>query len=307
MKSLVTGGAGFIGSHLVDALVERGHEVTVLDNLRRGSKDHVGQALDSGRATLKVADVRDYDAVLQASQGVDITYHLAAQSNVIGAVQDVDYSFTSNVVGTFNVLKAATEAGVERIIFASSREVYGEPDRIPVTESAPTGAKNPYGASKVAAEAYCHTWQTIAGIECIVLRFANVYGPRDRDRVIPIWIERARRGEALQVFGGDQILDFVWIGTAIEALLAAASCPQDGPINVGSGKGTSLVDLAPRILEATGSRSEIQRLPAREAEVVRFVADVTKMERMLNVGPLDDPLVKLGVLVEETEPLPVER
>ncbi len=306
MKLLVTGGAGFIGSHLVDALVGQCHQVIVLDNLRRSSTESLHRHLTANKVTLLTEDIRDYDSVLRAADGTEVVYHLAAQSNIMGALHDPDYSFTTNVVGTFNVLKAASRVGARRVVFTSSREVYGEPESVPVPESAPLKAKNPYGASKVAAEAYCRAWRSTSELECQVLRLANVYGPRDRDRVIPVWLGRALRGEDLELYGGEQVLDFVWVGRVLEALLAAARCPDQGPVNVGSGTGTRLPDLARRIVQLTGSRSSVWRLPARGAEVIRFVADAGKMRCLLGVTPDDDPLVHLKAMIAgETSPLTI--
>lgn len=292
MRVVVTGGAGFIGSHLVDALVERGDDVVVLDNLHRGRREFVHP-----EAHLVDGDVRDEDQVTIALHGADLVYHLAAQSNVMGAMSDVDYSFTTNVVGTFNVLKASARAGVRRLVFASSREVYGEQERLPVPEDAPLLAKNPYGASKLGGEAYCRTWRHAAELDAFVLRFANVYGPRDTGRVIPLWITRALRGEPLELYGGEQVLDFVDVETAVAALLAAASAPNDGPVNVGTNVGVSLRELAARILALVpGSALELR--PARGAEVVRFVADTGRMRSVLGVEPPADPLAGLRPLVE---------
>jgi UDP-glucose 4-epimerase len=237
MRILVTGGAGFIGSHLVDALVDRGEDVVVLDNFKRGRIEHIERHIDAGAITLVAGDIRDEQTLAAAIEGTELVYHLAAQSNVMGAVTDMDYSFTTNVVGTYNVLKAAADSGVRRLVFSSSREVYGDSDDIPVREDAPLAAKNPYGASKLAGEAYCRVWQAATGIDCMVLRLANVYGPRDRDRVIPTWLRRAGEGDDLEVYGGRQVLDFIWVGHAVDALLSAASCRNDGAVNVGSGEG----------------------------------------------------------------------
>jgi UDP-glucose 4-epimerase len=293
MKALVTGGAGFLGSHLVDALVAARDEVIVLDNLRRGALANIDRHLCAKDVTFIEGDIRDHTVVLEAATGVDVVYHLAAQSNVIGAIQDTDYSFTTNVAGTYNVLKASAHAGVRRLVFASSREVYGEPESLPVPENTRLAAKNVYGASKIAGEAYCRVWQSTTGLECQILRFANVYGPRDHDRVIPIWLERARRGDALELYGGEQVLDFVWIHTAVQALMAAAHCEPSGPINVGSGSGATLRYLAHLILEQTSSASKLNVLPSRPSEVVRFVAEVVQMQRVLGVSPELDPLGRL--------------
>ena len=163
-----------------------------------------------------------------------IVYDLAAQSNVLGAVSDSDYSFTSNVIGTYHVLKSAVAADVKRVVFSSSREVYGEVDSLPVSENQPTDAKNLYGASKVAGEAYCRVFQATHGIDINVLRLANVYGLGDRNRVIPNWLEQARTGEDLILYGGEQVLDFVPINLVVRALLRAESQSFHGlPVNIG--------------------------------------------------------------------------
>jgi UDP-glucose 4-epimerase len=298
MRVLVTGGAGFLGSHLVDALVAADEEVLAFDNLYRGSRANIGLHLRTGAVRFIDGDIRDYGAVLEAATGVEVVYHLAAQSNVLGALTDTDYSFNTNVAGTYNVLKAAAHAGVRRLVFASSREVYGEPESIPVPESAPLSAKNLYGASKIAGEAYCRVWQNATGMECQILRFANIYGPRDRDRVIPIWIERANQGEPLELYGGEQLVDFVWVASAVEALLRAAECDPARPINVGSGVGIDLPYLAHRILEQTSSPSKVQVFPASPTEVVRFVADVEQMQRVLGVTPDSDSLSHLADCID---------
>ena len=297
MKVLVTGGAGFIGAHLVEALVAAGDEVVVLDNLRRSARarlDAIGRAARGGALRLIEGDVRDRDAVRAATKGVERVYHVAAQSNVLGAVSDLDYSFSSNVVGTYNVLVAAREAAVSRIVFSSSREVYGEVDQVPVAEDRPLNPKNAYGASKVAGEVYCRVFQNTYGLDVSVLRLANVYGPGDSDRVIPIWLDRARRGEDLELYGGTQVLDFVPVGLVVEALRRAAERSLGGqPVNVGSGVGTTLYDLAARIQALSGAAIGLRVLPARAVEVTRFVADVSRMRALLGLEPPADPLVAL--------------
>lgn len=294
MRALVTGGAGFIGSHLADALIARGDEVVVLDNLRRGHRHFVPVG-----AHLVEGDIRDAAAVASVAEDCDVVFHLAAQSNVMGAMDDVDYSFSTNVGGTLNVLRAAAMAKVRRVVFASSREAYGEPGALPVEETAPLAAKNLYGASKVAAEAYCDAFRGTAGLDTMVLRFANVYGPRDTGRVIPLWLSRAANGEDLELFGGDQVLDFLHITVAVEALLAATQPGVAGPVNVGTGRGTSLRDLAARIIDLTGGRSRLSVLPARGPEVVRFVAAVGRMRDVLGVQPPRDPLAGLVPMLAE--------
>ncbi len=288
---MVTGGAGFLGSHLADALVARGDEVVVFDNLRRGRREFV-----SPGAAFIDGDIRDEAALAAALGGAEVVYHLAAQSNVLGSLREMDYSFTTNVVGTFNVLKAASAAGARRVVFSSSREVYGEQACLPVSEHAQLLAKNPYGASKLAGEAYCRAWSTVGAMAVAVLRFGNLYGPRDSGRVIPLWIERALAGEELEVFGGDQLLDFVPVEMAVRALIVAGERDLDGPVNVGSGVGTTILGLAERVSALAPGHARVCLLPARPAEVVRFVADTARMRRVLQVEPPADPLEALGAL-----------
>lgn len=292
MRVLVTGGAGFLGSHLVEALVWRGDEVVVIDNFRRGRPENVSSVRHE--IALVEGDIRDEDSLRDCMDEIDTVFHLAAQSNVMGALDDLDYSISTNVSGTFNVVQAALDTGVRRVVFASSREVYGDPADLPVSEDAPLVPKNQYGAGKVAGEVYCETWQSSFGLECQVLRFANLFGPRDYDRVIPLWLERAAIGEELLLYGGEQVLDFLWVGQAVEALLAAADCDLTGPINVGSGRGVHLKDLAGRVIGEVGSASKVTLLPARDVEVTRFVANTARMQRVLGVFPEADPLHHLS-------------
>jgi len=295
MKVLVTGGAGFIGAHLVAAALAAGDEVVALDNMRRGVRAKL-----SDEARLVEGDIRDRDTVALAMRGVQRVYHLAAQSNVLGAVTDTDYSFTSNVVGTYNVLVAARDAGVERVIFTSSREVYGEVERLPVSEDRPMDPKNAYGASKVAGEVYCRTFQNTYGLDVSVLRLANVYGAGDRDRVIPIWLDRARRGEDLEIYGGAQVLDLVTVALVVAALRRAAEESLGGrAVNVGSGVGTPLRDLADRIARLPSREVGLRVLPARSIEVTRFIADVARMRDLLDLAPPADPLEGLAALWAE--------
>ncbi|HKS69403.1 MAG TPA: NAD-dependent epimerase/dehydratase family protein [Ktedonobacterales bacterium] len=295
MRVLVTGGAGFVGAHLSAALVAGGDEVTVLDNLHRGSRARVPDG-----ARFVEGDLRDVEMLRTAMRGAERVYHLAAQSNVLGAVTDVDYSFTTNVVGTYNVLAAARDAGVERVVFSSSREAYGEVDQLPVAEDRAMKPKNTYGASKVAGEVYCRAFQSTFSLDVSVVRLANVYGPGDHGRVIPLWLERAHRGEDRELYGGEQVIDFVPVETVVAALQQAAETPLEGqPVNVGSGKGTTLRELAARVSALPGASGDVRVVPARQVEVTRFVADVTRMRSLLSVEPPPDPLVGLEALWEQ--------
>ena len=298
MKILVTGGAGFIGSHLVDRLVfDRTAEVSVLDNLSRGRIEHLVQS--QHRVQFIQGDIRDRSLLRDTMTDADLVYHLAAQSNVLGAVRDVDYSFETNVVGTYEVLRAAAAAGVRRVIFSSSREVYGEPASLPVNETAPIAPKNAYGVSKAAGEMYCRLLAD-ARLEVLVFRLANVYGPRDRDRVIPLFTEQALRGEPLTVFGNSKVLDFLWIGDLVDVLLQAQHCPcPDSPVNLGSGKGTNLIDLANRISTLTGGHSTVSVAAERQPEVGCYIADVTTARTLFQLHCPDDPIEHVPAIIEE--------
>jgi UDP-glucose 4-epimerase len=298
-KIVVTGGAGFIGSHLVDRLLaDTRADVVVFDNLSRGRLANLASHQAEPRLQFVEGDVRDAGAVDAVVRGAVIVYHLAAQSHGFDAVEDVDCTFTTNVVGTFNLLRAATRYGVGRVIFASSHEAYGEPIALPVEEDHPLLAIDCYGASKAAAEAYCRAFRRAFGLQTIILRLAKVYGPRDFGRVIPAWLERATAGQDLHVYGGKQVIDFVWIDQAVEALVRAAAL--DGslpPINVASGTGTRIIDLARRIARLTNAHGQIKLLPAHPVEITRFVANVARMQQMLEIEPPLDPLAHLPSLL----------
>ncbi len=298
-RVVVTGGAGFVGSHLVDRLLADSRaEIVVLDNLARGRLANLDRHHSNPRLHFREGDIRDAETVADIVRGADVVYHLAAQATVMGAVEDLDYSFSTNVIGTFNVLRQSATAGVRRVVFTSSREVYGEPIELPVDEGQPLLAINFYGASKVVGEAYCRAFRRANGLDTVILRLANAYGPRDYGRVIPSWIELSKHGEDLELYGGKQVLDFVWVDQVVDALLAAAASDVVlPPINVGSGTGTKLMDLARRIRLLSGSRGQIRIAPARAVEVVQYVARVDRMRQLLGIEPPSDPLLHLDKLV----------
>jgi UDP-glucose 4-epimerase len=330
VRILVTGGAGFIGAHLVAQLTAGNtHEVLVLDNLHRG----YSRACLPSTVHLSQGDIRDKSTVDHAVRGCEVVFHLAAQSNVLGAVADADYAFSSNVIGTYNVLESSRAAGVKRLVFTSSREVYGDPKQIPVPETASLHPKNAYGASKAAGEIYCKLAAT-QGLETVVLRLANVYGPGDRDRVIPLFLAAALENKPMTVFGSRKTLDFVWIDTVVDILMKAAQLRavvykdvyqdvnQDqlanqhhsprslktGSVNVGSGTGTSVADLARRIVQLTNSASSIQTVEERGQEVGQFVADIARARQIFDLAVPIDPLWALpemiNVRVQSTNAVP---
>src|SRR3989338_2276148 len=189
-KIFVTGGAGFIGSHLVDKLVEECHDICVFDNFSRGNVKN----LDKSKGKIKIVegDIRDYGKIKKEMNGYEIVFHLAAQPNVLGSIKDPDYNFTTNINGTLNVLRAAQENNIKRIIFSSSREVYGEPRYIPVDEKHPINPKNLYGKTKIGSEVLCNYFKKYFNLDISIIRIANVFGSRDKDRVIPIFMNNLK-------------------------------------------------------------------------------------------------------------------
>lgn len=286
MKLVVTGGAGFIGHHLVREAVARGHDVTVVDNLRRGSFERP----ELHGARLLECDIRDRAHLEDAFSGGECVIHLAAQSNVMGSQADPDYTMSTNVDGTWNVARAAATAGVGHVVFASSREVYGEARHLPVGEDHPIQPFNLYGASKAAGEALLRTLPGGAPIVSI-LRLANVIGSGDSGRVLPTWLDLARAGDDLCIFGGAQVIDFVPVETVVQAFLQVAEADEQcGPVNIGSGTSTSLPELAAHVVALTGSSSRVEVLPARGPEVQRFCADVRLMREQLRIELPAHPL-----------------
>jgi len=297
MRLLVTGGAGFVGSHLVERLVrERTGSVVVFDNLHRGKRANLSPC--EKHLSFVAGDIRDTVALQEVMAGCTHVFHLASQSNVMGSLQDPDFTLSSNVTGTYNVLEAAHRARVARVVFASSREVYGEPSSFPVAEDAPLLPKNLYGVTKAAGESLCRLFSS-EGLEIAILRLANVYGSRDVGRVIPLFVEKSLKNETLTVFGGRQTLDLVWVHSVVEILMRSAFDRYvEEPVNVGSGRGVSITELVQRVLDVTQSKSSVEVVAARGIEVVGFVADVTRAQRYFNLVPPTDSLEHLGEVVE---------
>jgi len=293
MRFLVTGGSGFIGRHLVRRLARNPrNKVLVLDNLHRSARP------EEDHFEFVPGDVRDGALVSEVMRGMDVVFHLAAQSSVIQAVTDLDYSFSTNVVGTYNVLSAARAEGAKKVVFASSREVYGESEQLPVAETRCLNAKNAYGASKIAAEQYCRVFER-EGLSVSVVRLANVYGPGDEGRVVPLFIQGALQNEDLVVYGGGQVIDFVWIGCVIEALVRSIHLESSlGPVNIGSGIGTTVKSLAETVLLRVASSSEVVWKEARDSEVQGFVADVRKAKSAGLIEDAGGSLEYLGRVIE---------
>jgi UDP-glucose 4-epimerase len=291
MRSLVTGGSGFIGSNLVDALLERGDQVTVVDDLSTGRRENLAQALDNG-AELIEADIRDAEAMtrLAGQRKPELIFHLAAQIDVRRSVAEPAFDAAVNVGGTANMLEAARLAGSRRFVFASTGgAIYGEGDGkpLPLGEDAAAEPLAPYGQSKLAAEGYVSLYRRLYGLSGVSLRLGNVYGPRQdplgEAGVIAIFCGRLRASQAPTVFGdGTQTRDYIYVGDVIEAVLAAAAGDASGPLNVGTGRETSVLELVELLREMGGADSfDPEFAPHRTGEVQRIFLDSSRAAREL--------------------------
>ena len=223
MKVLVTGGAGFIGSHLVDRLVKEGYRVKVIDNLSSGRLENIKHHIDVRTIELIIGDMKDPQTVLRAVEGVDVVFHFAANPEVRVSAINPEIHFNENVVATFNLLEAMRKSGVKELIFASSSSVYGEPGEIPVDENAPIRPVSVYGASKAACENLIHAYSKLYGIKAVILRYANVVGPRLRHGVMWDFINKLLKNPTeLEVLGdGKQVRSYIYIDDAMEATMIA--------------------------------------------------------------------------------------
>jgi len=291
MKALVTGGAGFIGSNLVDALLARGDTVTVVDDLSTGRRENLNGALAAG-AKLAELDIRDAEALselVEASQP-QIVFHLAAQIDVRKSLADPAFDAGVNVGGTANLLEAMRAGGSKRIVFVSTGgAIYGEGEgkELPLGEDAPIEPFSAYGQSKFAAEGYLALYERLYDLSGVSLRLGNVYGPRQdplgEAGVIAIFCGRLRSGERPTVFGdGTQTRDYIYVGDVVAAALAAAESEASGPINIGSGIETDVLELARQLAEIDGSADfEPELAPPRAGEVQRISLDAGRAEREL--------------------------
>lgn len=270
---LITGGAGFIGSNLVDALVARGSQVRVLDNLSTGKRSNLP---DDGRVELIEGDVADADVVRRAVLGCRAVVHLAAVASVQASVDDPLGTHQSNLIGTLNLCEAMREAGIRRVVFASSAAVYGNNgEGQAIDEDTPKAPLTPYAADKLASEHYLEFYRRQHGLEPVVFRFFNIYGPRQDPSspysgVISIFTERAQKGLPITVFGdGEQTRDFVYVGDLVELLVQAleSSVAQEGAVNVGLNQATSLNQLLDAVGDVLGGLPEVKYQAARQGDI----------------------------------------
>jgi len=288
MRVLVTGGAGFIGSHVVDAFVAAGHSVAIVDNLSTGSAAYLNP-----KARLHVTDLRSsrLSEVFEAERP-EVVAHLAAQAAVSRSVLDPAFDASVNVLGGLNLLECCRRAGVRRIIYSSSGGAgYGDTDVTPTPEEHASVPASPYGITKVAVELYVAAWQAIHGIQSVSLRYANIYGPRQNPQgeagVIAIFCHRILTGQVPIINGdGGQTRDYTYVEDVAAANVRALECPNaTGPINVGTGVETSVNDLYRRLRAVSGTALDAQHAPARPGEQRRSCLAPDRAKRLLDWAP----------------------
>ncbi len=309
MRALVTGGAGFIGSNLVDALLDAGHEVQVIDNLSTGRRSNLDPALARG-AVLHELDITDAPAVseLLVRWRPEAVFHLAAQIDVRKSVAAPAFDAGVNIEGTINVLEAAREAGVRRFVFSSTGgAIYGETDVLPSPESLEPRPEAPYGQSKFCAERYLRLAHRLYGLSTVSLRYGNVYGPRQdplgEAGVVAIFCGKLLAGETAIIFGdGRQTRDYVYVGDVVRANLAAlAHSEVSGEVNIGTGREVSVLDLGAVLDRLAGERGfRVEHAPARTGEVLRSCLDVTRAREELGCAAEMDLEEGLRITLEAT-------
>jgi len=300
VRALVTGGAGFIGSTLVDALIERGDDVVVLDDLSAGSLDQVGPA-----AAVVRGDVADPDTCAAAVRGCDVVFHLAAHRSVVRSVDHPIRTNRANVDGTLNVLVAARDAGVRRVVYSSSSSVYGGAARFPTPEDEPLRPRSPYAVTKVAGEHYCRVFWELFDVETVSLRYFNVFGPRQRPdsryaTVIPAFISALRSGLPVEIHGdGTQRRDFSFVGDVVRATLLAGESAADTcagrAYNVAGGRSLSILELLDSLARVMGVEPRTHHQPPRPGDVSATHADLAAIEADLGFVPavtLEDGLAR---------------
>ncbi len=302
MKVLITGGAGFIGSHLAEHLLAAGNNVRVLDNLSTGKR---GNLPAHPLLEFVLGDIRDKQLVTETARGMDAIVHLAAVASVQASVDDPTGTHETNFDGTLYLLEAARKENIRRFLYASSAAVYGDNTRLPLIEDEILNPLSPYAADKLAGEYYLRFYHAKFGIETTAFRFFNIFGPRQDPSspysgVISIFIERVSRGEPVTVFGdGRQTRDFVYVGDLAKLLVQALSSQQTAGqvINVGRGKQCTLLELLDALEKLTGKPVQRRFAAARLGDIVHSRADTSRLVRLLGKLPETDMVTGLGEIL----------
>ncbi len=301
---LVTGGGGFIGSHLVEGLLDDGHAVRVLDNFSTGSIENLAGMQD--RVEIVTGDITDFAAVQKAMRGVELVFHQAALASVPRSVADPLATHRACVDGTLHVLLAARDAGVRRVVYAASSSAYGNSARLPKSETDPTNPLSPYAAAKLAGEQYCAAFSEVYGLQTVRLRYFNVFGPRQTPdspyaAVIPLFIQALTEGKSPLIHGdGEQSRDFTYIADVVQANLRAALAPGvSGKVyNVACGRRTSLLQLVGHLNGLLGTHIQPKLGPERVGDVRHSQADIERARAELGYRPTTDMVQGLTRCIE---------
>lgn len=303
---VVFGGAGFIGSNLVDELMTQGHDVLVFDNFSEGKRENLSRWEGNERLTVVRGDIRDLDLVKRAVQGREWVFHLAAMSRIQPSITDPILAFSQNYMGTANILEASRLAGVKRVVYSASSSAYGLKNKLPNTEDMPTDCLNAYSLSKKGGEELCKLYNELYGLSTVSLRYFNVYGPRHQEEgsyatVIAIFRKQKRLGRQLTIVGdGEQRRDFTFVGDVVRAnMLAAMNREATGTFNIGTGANHSMNELAKLI------GGESVNIPPRPAEARFTLADSTRARDILGWKPtvsLQDGLKILDIYEKNNPP-----
>ncbi len=293
MNVLVTGGAGFIGSHLVDRLVNSGYNVKVLDNLSTGNLSNIKSNIDNGKIDFVKGDITNLEQVKNCVSGVDVVFHLAAQVSVPLSIKDPAFNFETNVTGTINLLSTLANKNPNgKFILASSCAVYGDPQKLPADEKTPTNPISPYAETKLLGEYYTLGFNQNKLLKTSALRFFNVYGLRqglnDYSGVITKFIDRIKQNQPLTVYGdGTQTRDFVHVSNIVDALIACLenSNAEGEVFNVGTGNAITIEDLAKSLIQLSGASCTVNHAPAREGDIKHSYANIAKAQNKLNYHP----------------------
>ena len=291
MKTLITGGAGFIGLHLAEKLSMEGYEVVILDNKKPKWKI-------PNRIKFIKGDVRDIELVKRVCKDVDYIFHKAAIISVVESIKRWKDVIDVNLIGTVNILESALKNDVEKVIFASSSAVYGDTQPLPQKEILPPNPKSPYGISKLSGEYFMKMFYEEYGLKTTSLRYFNVYGPRQDHAVIPVFIKRALSNQPLIIYGdGSQMRDFIFVEDVIRANELVMERGDGEVYNVGSGKAISIEDLAKKIIKLTQSKSRIVHVERREGDIRYSCADISKIKK-LGFEPKVDLEKGLSITIE---------
>lgn len=289
MKILVTGGAGFIGSHLCEKYVSEGHTVICLDNFMSGSITNIFPLLKNRCFKLIKGDIRDPALLSEVVRDVDYVLHLAAQIHVDRSIVEPKLTYDINVLGTLNVLEAARVHDVKKVVYASTSEVYGAAQTAPMNEGHPLDAPHPYGASKIAADRMCHSYIKTYGMDIFIMRSFNIFGPRQKDSgyggAISIFTRRAINGSPPIIYGtGEQTRDYTYVKDTVNAYDLAVKYGKkiEKPVNFGTGREVKIVDLAKMIIKLAGREGKLKpvHVEGRPGEVERLIADTSEAKKM---------------------------